>query len=330
MSPRIVVLGLALLIGATESAIAQGRGSRTRFAGMDGNGDGRITRAEWRGSDRSFRVHDWNRDGVLSGQELRVDARRPGRGAAVDRDFDSPYREYPFDDWTARGFQALDHNRDGRVSAEEWHFDRESFRRADHNRDNSLSRAEFLSENADVDDDREDGFEDLDADRDGRVSAAEWHGTDAAFAALDDDGDRSLTRREMLGDTPPLELFDSVDVNRDRLISRNEWHWNRRSFDQRDTNRDGRLSRQEFEGKAAAQNRSAAYQAGYQRGLTEGAAAGREDRERNQPWDIEGQREMQSANSGYTAAMGPLQDYQTGYREGFREAYPGAFKGQAR
>ena len=121
-----------------------------------------------------------------------------------------------------------------------------------------------------------------------------------------------------------------MDVNRDRLISRNEWHWSRGSFDQRDTNRDGRLSRQEFEGSAAAQNRSSAYQAGYQRGLTEGAASGREDRERNQPWDIEGQREMQSANSGYTATMGPLQDYQTGYREGFRQAYPGAFNGQAR
>src|SRR5678815_3623144 len=34
-----------------------------RFAEMDENGDGVITRAEWRGSARSFATHDWNGDG---------------------------------------------------------------------------------------------------------------------------------------------------------------------------------------------------------------------------------------------------------------------------
>ena len=48
-----------------------------RFRAMDRDGDGVITRAEWRGSDRSFDVHDWNRDGVLSGDEMR-----PGRAAS--------------------------------------------------------------------------------------------------------------------------------------------------------------------------------------------------------------------------------------------------------
>jgi hypothetical protein len=44
-----------------------------RFREMDDNGDGVITRAEWRGNARSFRVHDTNRDGILSGEELRMD-----------------------------------------------------------------------------------------------------------------------------------------------------------------------------------------------------------------------------------------------------------------
>jgi hypothetical protein len=114
-------------------------------------------------------------------------------------------------------------------------------------------------------------------------------------------------------------------MNKDRAVSLDEWHWTRSSFDQRDANRDGRLSREEFDGSAVQQKRSGTYQAGYKRGLTEGAAAGREDRERNQSWDIEGQREMQSADSGYVAAMGPLPEYQAGYRDGFRRAYPDAF-----
>jgi hypothetical protein len=42
-----------------------------RFRGIDRNGDGVVTRKEWRGNDRSFRNHDRNGDGVLSGDEIR-------------------------------------------------------------------------------------------------------------------------------------------------------------------------------------------------------------------------------------------------------------------
>jgi Ca2+-binding EF-hand superfamily protein len=42
-----------------------------RFRGMDRNGDGVITRDEWRGNDQSFRQHDRNGDGIISGDELR-------------------------------------------------------------------------------------------------------------------------------------------------------------------------------------------------------------------------------------------------------------------
>ena len=48
-----------------------------RFHGLDLNGDRMISRAEWRGNDASFRGNDWNRDGVLSGDEVRPDTRRP-------------------------------------------------------------------------------------------------------------------------------------------------------------------------------------------------------------------------------------------------------------
>ena len=37
---------------------------------MDTDNDGVITRAEWRGNDQSFREHDLNHDGVLSGEEV--------------------------------------------------------------------------------------------------------------------------------------------------------------------------------------------------------------------------------------------------------------------
>src|SRR4029079_261611 len=111
--------------------------------------------------------------------------------------------------------------------------------------------------------------------------------------------------------------------NGDGNISVPEWHWSRTSFDQRDANKDGRLSQAEFRGAVAPSTSAgaAAYKAGYDRGVTEGHAAGREDRVRNQGGDLEGQRELETAESGYQPSMGPKEAYQIGYREGFRKAY---------
>ena len=324
MRPGIVALSICIIspfMCSTADAQARGR-SGMRFAGMDTNNDGVIARKEWRGSDASFKTHDWNDDGVLSGDEVRPGAQRQARSEAP-REFDDPDREYAFDDWTAQGFARLDYNKDGRISRDEWHFDRDAFRRADHNNDGWLSRREFLREDTAVDDDREDTFRQLDHNNDRRISRDEWHGTPARFDALDDDRNGVLTRAEMVGSLdPPSELFTSVDMNRDGNVSRDEWHWSRQSFDQRDANRDGRLSRAEFAGTAAtAPDRGAAYRAGYDRGLIEGRTAGREDRDRRQGWDLEGQRELEQADSGYEARLGPRAEYQAGYREGFRKAY---------
>lgn len=125
--------------------------------------------------------------------------------------------------------------------------------------------------------------------------------------------------------------FASVDRNHDGRISRDEWHWSRVDFDVHDRNDDGLLTRREFTAKvdqrgrswqrSGDDRRSAAFRAGYERGQQEGRQAGREDRERNQGWDLEGQRELETADSGYTQGVGPRNEYQAGYREGFRLAY---------
>jgi Ca2+-binding EF-hand superfamily protein len=324
MSSNVLAVALVLAVAGAQTAAAQS-GPAMRFQGMDRNNDGRITRAEWNGSDQSFKVHDWNGDGVLSGDEVRPGA-RPVERQNREQEFDRPDREYQFDDWTVRGFSGIDHNRDNRITADEWHFDRESFRRVDHNRDGVISQSEFLSADAkDQDDDREDRFAYLDVNRDNRISRDEWHGTRAHFDMLDDNRDGVLTRAEVLGAEPPPDLFTSVDVNRNGTIARDEWHWSPGSFDRLDKNRDGRLTPEEFSGTVPGATRSQAYQAGYDRGLIEGRAAGREDRERKQGWDLEGQRELEQADSGYDARMGPRADYQAGYREAFRVGYREGF-----
>lgn len=244
--PTVLLLALTLLAlpwDGQQAFTQRGRAGDTRFQGVDRNNDGVITRDEWRGSRQSFDVHDWNGDGVLSGDEVRVGARRSERNIEDD-DFD-PARADQFVDWTERGFASLDHNRDGRISSSEWHYDLEAFRRADRNRDGSLSRAEFLG--ADIDDDRNDRFEYLDVNGNGRIELNEWHGSADAFDWLDRNNDGVLSRAEVVGrPSARSDQFRSLDFNRDGVISVDEWHWSRRSFDRHDLNRDGVLTRREF------------------------------------------------------------------------------------
>jgi hypothetical protein len=114
--------------------------------------------------------------------------------------------------------------------------------------------------------------------------------------------------------------------NRSGTIARDEWHGLLGSFDRLDKNRDGRLTREEFSSTApVATSGNRANQAGRERGLIEGPAAGREDRERNQGWDFAGQRELEQADSGYDAGMGARADYQAGSREAFPVGYREGF-----
>ncbi len=243
----LVVAGLS-----TPTTLEAQQEPRTRFDSMDQNNDGVISRQEWRGSAASFANHDWNRDGQLSGDEVRPGARQ---GTNIDQADHVPNRYERYASWTPAGFNNLDHNRDGRISANEWHYDVETFRRTDRNRDGALTQAEFLGAD-DYDDDRGDSFDDLDWNNNGRVERSEWHGNTAAFNDLDRNRDGVLTRFEVAGGTEwrndTFDQFATLDYNRNGSIDRNEWHWSPGSFNQGDLNRDGRLTRREFDAAGGA------------------------------------------------------------------------------
>jgi hypothetical protein len=281
------VLVLLLSIAAGTAALAQNDNRRAnRFAAMDANGDGVITRREWRGNDRSFEVQDWNRDGILSGDEVRPGARR--RAGDTQATPGSAGR-YAYDDWTTTGFSTLDRNRDQRVSRDEWQSDAETFRRVDGNGDGVLSRAEFLGD------------------------------ANQARTADDSQGRTIDTTQGRYLD----ERFESVDTNNDGRVSRGEWRGTAERFNTLDENRDSVLTRAEF--GTPRQARSEAWQQGYTRGVAEGRQAGKEDKQLRNQWDLEGQRELETADSGYEARLGVRAQYQEGYREGFRAGYREGF-----
>ena len=256
MQRAIATLAVVAATAFTTAGIdaqGQGRGrgrghepAPIRFQGMDQNHDGRIQRDEWQGSDRAFNVQDWNGDGVLSGQEVVVGAQRNSDWEAADH---NPTRAERNLSWTASAFNNLDHNRDGRLMPNEWHYDTETFRRVDRNRDNAISRAEFLGANQD--DGRDVNFDDLDLNNNGRVERSEWYFSNATFMALDRNRDGVLSRFEVVGSQTTTgdtyNQFSSLDYNRNGTLSPNEWHWSQASFNERDLDRNGVLSQREFD-----------------------------------------------------------------------------------
>ena len=296
-----------------------------RFRGYDMNNDARVAANEWPGDRRLFERLDTNGDHYLTMQEYIT-----GGGFRLDSIGGPTY-----------GFSSLDSNRDGWITRNEWNIGAGDFNRLDINRDNRISRFEFEAETANNQGSRYSAsyFGSVDADRDGWITRSEWRDTAAAFDRLDTNQDNRISRFEFetgdsYNDNPSsnYDRFAVVDQNHDGWLTRSEWRGTEAVFTRLDTNRDNRLSRSEYNaetteapGSSSPGAHSAAWRMGYDRGIQEGHAAGREDYVRGQGWDLNGQRELERADSGYRPQIGSLTDYQAGYREGFRNAYRAGF-----
>jgi hypothetical protein len=326
---------LQISVAAVVLASAATARGQMRFQGMDTNGDGVITRREWRGNDNSFRNQDWNGDGILSGDEVRPGA---SRQAGWNQDWNQDGRVDNLDNQIAQRFRDYDMNGDSRVGRSEWTGGARLFTRLDANRDGYLSMQEY-SDGGGFTLDSLGGasyrFANIDVNGDGLITRNEWNMNSADFNRLDVNRDNRISRFEFENDTAAdndsrysSAQFNAFDRNRDGWLTRAESVMSTGEFDRLDTNKDNRVSRFEFENAGDAtqdRNRSAAWRTGYDRGTQEGRAAGREDFTRHQGWDLEGQRELERADSGYTPQMGTRSDYQAGYREAFRIAYRAGF-----
>lgn len=160
--------------------------AQMRFADLDRNHNGQIERNEWRGSARSFAIHDWDGNGVLSGEEVRVGAVPPaGSLEADDYNMSSSDR-----------FSYLDTNNNGFVDRNEWDGSLDTFYQLDRNNDNRLTRAELNQG-------RRANFASLDANGDGRISLAEWAWSHRSFDEMDSNGDGVITPDEFRAGAVP-------------------------------------------------------------------------------------------------------------------------------
>lgn len=298
------------------------------FVNLDRNRDGFVTRSEWRMGDADFNRLDVNRDNRISNYEFQNDT--TGNYQQSDS-----------------RFLTVDRNRDGWVTRSEAGMTNAEFNRLDTNSDNRLNRYEFDSNATDNSTTpfTNAPFQNVDTNRDGWLTRSEWQRDAGTFSRLDANNDGRVSRFEYESTSGPsgtTDRFSTADRNRDSYIGRNEWSWGDSWFDRTDTNRDNRISRAEFDASAryyndassryddptnygyqqpTNQNRTRTAQAGFDRGLSEGQTAGREDHANGHGWDLEGQTELERADSGYYSQLGSLGEYQAGYREGFRQAY---------
>ena len=232
-------------------------GDRVAFERMDANNDGWVSAAEYRAYDddatlvkdrREFGVLDYDNDGRLSRREWngdrvsfdRMDVNNDGWVTA------SEYRAY--DDGTLvkdrRQFAVLDYDNDGMLSRREWNGDRVTFDRMDANNDGVVSYREY--EVPVSGDTRSLRFRELDRNRDGMLTRAEWPTDRVTFDTLDRNRDGRLTSYEFADIRGLDDRFYRLDRDRDGMLERGEWQGTSSTFRALDRNRDGRLTRDEF------------------------------------------------------------------------------------
>lgn len=150
-----------------------------RFKELDRNGDGFVTLQEWPLEPAKFKVVDRDHDGRLSQRELTTpnvprEIRRDRFGELdIDRDGRLSRGERRRG---GTGLDSLDRNRDGFITRHEYventfdaratPQDQRRFEALDRDRDNRLSRREWTGAGS--------RFDQLDVNRDGVISPDEW------------------------------------------------------------------------------------------------------------------------------------------------------------
>jgi Ca2+-binding EF-hand superfamily protein len=153
-------------------------------------------------------------------------------------------------DWTDLQ-RALDANRDGYITKEEW--DR-AFAKYDGNGDNRLSTEELQSffPRKGNDEMRETGrqaaFGRLDKNQNDLLERSEWPGKDRSFRHMDANRDGVINIEEFTATSVQWwnDEFENLDFDRNNAITRSEWLDSDASFDRLDRDHNGIIEKNEF------------------------------------------------------------------------------------
>jgi hypothetical protein len=243
-----------------------------RFRGIDRDGNGVISRFEWRGNDRSFANHDWDGDGVLDGSEVVPGGHRLARAERfsfvegflpLPRRFVAPVPlvAMPLEPAPVAHVPAAWVPLPPLSAALPLPFDETRWETVFRTQgfgpvDLVVSRVSVAPVDRVLVDDR---FVFLDADRDRFVSFDEWTGPRPIFRRLDLDGDRFLVPSELVVNRPLVQsvtlvdrdryvAFQLLDVNDDGVVAPWEWTGDLDVFFLLDVDDNGVLGQSEYLG----------------------------------------------------------------------------------
>jgi Ca2+-binding EF-hand superfamily protein len=288
-SPRLPVLPVPVLLllpllPGQRLAPEQQKFLDEVFARYDGSGDGKVSRAEFPGSDAQFRELDADGDGAVTRAEFAGSAAAKRLLQSLASSTQEPRARTGLSELAARRLRStsrFDRDRDGRITRAEWSGTDVSFRSLDLDGDGVLDQrdrklAEAAAPPAAPADplraftqplaERDALLKKLDRDRDGLLGAAEVAGTDlhGALPAFDRDRDGRLDATELqalvgavaaavarrnagtLGDVPRLPdiPFGAWDADDDGRLAAAEFQ-QPGLFPAIDADRDGYVTRQE-------------------------------------------------------------------------------------
>ena len=109
---------------------------------MDQNGDGKLSKTEFRGPPQKFRMMDQNKDGFVTGQELAagISKGRAGGGGGPGKGNGGGQKKSLS---LGQKFAMMDANGDGDIARSEWRGPKDRFKRLDRDRDGVLSSDEI-------------------------------------------------------------------------------------------------------------------------------------------------------------------------------------------
>lgn len=117
-----------------------GPSAKMKVQKMDQNGDGKLSKTEFRGPPKKFAMMDKNKDGFVTGQELAAGMSKGRAGGGPGGPEGGGQRKPPS---LAQKFAMMDANRDGDIQRSEWRGPENNFKRLDRDRDGVLSSDEI-------------------------------------------------------------------------------------------------------------------------------------------------------------------------------------------
>jgi Ca2+-binding EF-hand superfamily protein len=220
----------------------------SRFGELDRNGDGKVTKDEFKGPEPLFARIDADGDGSISKEEAAKFQPAQGAGAGGGM--------------LAQRILGMDKNNDGKVSRDEFTGIPANFDRWDANKDGFITRDEIPG-GAAAAQPKAKGAEEKATEKPAEKPTSPAPATAPApdraamrerLQAMDKDGDGKVSKDEFTG---PAQLFERLDANSDGVISREDnpnapaaGATGGERFRAMDKNNDGKVSKDEFAGPA--------------------------------------------------------------------------------